>query len=52
VDGVRVGGVEFLVDITLDRVETVRFIDPSEATTRWGSGVDAGVIEVTTTPRS
>jgi outer membrane receptor for ferrienterochelin and colicin len=48
VNNVRFGGVEALVDITLDQVERVRFVDGTDAATRYGMNTDGGVIEVTT----
>ncbi len=48
VDNVRIGGVDYLSNLSLNDVEEIRFINPSDATTRWGTGVAGGVIEVTT----
>jgi len=48
VDGVRAGGVDRLEQITLTQVVKVRYVGPSDATTRWGTGHSAGVIEVLT----
>jgi hypothetical protein len=50
VNGLRVGGVEYLVDITINEVELVRFVSASDAATRYGLNVVSGVIEVTTRP--
>ncbi|KPJ84342.1 MAG: hypothetical protein AMS18_16875 [Gemmatimonas sp. SG8_17] len=47
-DNVRAGGVDFLLGIPLDRVSEIRFFDAADATTRWGTGVAGGVIEVIT----
>ena len=46
-DNVRVGGVSILYDIAVESVEAVSFVSASDATTRWGTGVAGGVIEVT-----
>lgn len=48
VNGLRVGGIEFLADIAIAEVETVGFVDATDATTRYGLDVVGGVIEVTT----
>lgn len=48
INNVRFGGVDALVDITLDRVEQVRFVDGTDAATRYGLNTDGGVLEVTT----
>ena len=45
-DNVRAGGIEFLYDIAVESVESVSFINASDATTRWGTGVAGGVILV------
>ncbi len=49
VDNLRAGGVDFLRNIPVDRVTEIRFVQAAEATTRWGTGLAAGVIEVITT---
>lgn len=41
------GGIERLREITLSNVAEVRFLDPIEATSRFGRGVPFGVIQVT-----
>ena len=41
------GGVERLREISLTNVREVRFLDPIEATSRFGRGVPFGVIQVT-----
>ena len=48
-DNVRMGGVDFLLNIPLDRVTEIRYFDASDATTKWGTGVAGGAIEVITT---
>jgi outer membrane cobalamin receptor len=48
VNNVRFGGVQALRDITLDEVERVRFVDGTDAATRYGLNTDGGVLEVTT----
>jgi len=48
VNNVRFGGVDALRDMTLDEVERVRFIDGTDAATRYGLNTDGGVLEVTT----
>jgi len=47
VDNVRFGGVGVLSDIPVQEVEQVRFVDGTDATTRYGMNLDGGVIEVT-----
>ncbi len=47
VDGVeRPGGLDELRGIDVAQVRTVRFVDPRQATTRWGQGHVNGAIEV------
>ncbi len=48
-DNVRMGGVDFLLGIPLDRVTQIRYFDAADATTKWGTGVAGGAIEVVTT---
>lgn len=48
VNNVRVGGIEFLDGMPVEQVARVRFVDGTDAATRWGLNVDGGVIEVTT----
>jgi hypothetical protein len=45
-DNVRSGGVEILYNLTLEGIKEVRFVNATDATTRWGMGVSSGVIEV------
>jgi hypothetical protein len=45
-DGVRGGDFSFLQSIGIEEVEHVRFINASDATTRWGTGHAGGAIEV------
>jgi len=47
-NNVRFGGVEVLADLPLDEIEQVRFVDGTDAATRYGLNTDGGVIEVTT----
>jgi hypothetical protein len=44
--GVRMGGLEELHSIRAADVESIRFINARDATTRWGTGHMGGVIEV------
>ena len=48
-NGVHVGTVQFLETRPLDGITEIRFYNAADATTRWGSGVAAGAIEVITT---
>ncbi len=45
-DNVRAGGIEVLQSILLEAVQEVRFVNATDATTRWGMGVSSGVIEI------
>jgi hypothetical protein len=47
-DNVRVGGLDFLTSIPLERVSEIRYFDASDATNRWGTGLAGGAIEVIT----
>jgi hypothetical protein len=47
-DNMRRGEVSELRSIPIDDVEEIRFINARDATTRWGTGVSGGVIQVTT----
>jgi hypothetical protein len=51
VDNMRRGQVAELRSIPIDDVEEIRYINARDATTRWGTGVSGGVIEVTTRRR-
>ena len=46
VDNMRYGDLLVLQDIPLAEILEIRFISGPDATTRWGTGVVAGVIEV------
>jgi hypothetical protein len=48
VDGVRTGDVDMLRQISAITVRELRFISPSDATTRWGTGYTNGAIMVFT----
>lgn len=48
VDGVRAGDLDMLRQIPVITVRELRFIDPSDATTRWGTGYTNGAIMVLT----
>lgn len=49
VDNVRAGGPEFLQSRSLDGIAEIRYFNGTDATTRWGTGVVGGVIELITT---
>ena len=46
VDGQKFGSVETLRTISVVQVTSVRFLTPSAATTKYGTGYTAGIIEV------
>jgi hypothetical protein len=48
VDGVRAGEVNILRQIPFITIRELRFVDPSDATTRWGTGYTNGAIMVVT----
>lgn len=48
VDNVRAGGVDFLHSRPLDGIVELRYFSGTDATTKWGTGVGAGVIELIT----
>jgi len=48
IDGVRAGEVDRLRQIPIITIRELRFIDPSDATTRWGTGYTNGAIMVIT----
>ncbi len=48
IDGVDLGGIEVLQNYRIDTVREIRFVPPSDATLRFGTGFGGGVIEVTT----
>ena len=45
-DGVQIGNIEILKDYRMDGVRELRFIPARDATTRFGTGYLAGVIEI------
>ena len=47
-DGVQVGDVESLRSLRTDGVQELRFLSARDATTRFGTGYMAGVIEIIT----
>jgi hypothetical protein len=47
-DGVRMADLNGMSTIPAERVREIRFINARDATTRWGTGHDSGVILVTT----
>lgn len=47
-DGVRLGGVSELRRINADAVQEIRYLNGRDATTKYGTNVGAGVIEVDT----
>jgi hypothetical protein len=51
VDGARFGELNDLRNITVQDVESIRFIPGRDATTIYGTGYSSGVIEVTTRHR-
>ncbi len=46
VDNVPSGGIERMESLPIDLVEQVRYLSPSDATTRWGTNMSLGAIEV------
>ena len=54
VDGRPWGGIESLQQIDISQIGQIHFISAADATTRFGTGYPAGIIEVITkrTPRS
>ena len=46
IDNVRSGGIERLESLSIDQVERVRYLSPTDATTRWGTNMTLGAIEV------
>jgi hypothetical protein len=46
VDGVRTGGLEALRSISAIDVREIRYVNSTDATTRYGTGHTGGVIEV------
>ncbi len=49
-DEQRLGNVDNLQRIEAEVVEYIRFVEPAEASSRWGPGNGAGVIFVSTRP--
>jgi len=47
-DGVRMNDLSGMSTIPAERIQDIRFINARDATTRWGTGHDSGVILVTT----
>jgi len=45
-DGIRLGEIDSLATISPRTVASIRFLSASDASTRYGSGYDGGVIEV------
>ena len=48
VDDVRLGALDLMRTVMRASVKEIRFISPTDATTRWGSGHSNGVIQVVT----
>jgi hypothetical protein len=48
VDGVRYGTLDDLRNVAVDTIREIRWIDSRDATTRYGTGHQGGVIEVIT----
>lgn len=48
VDGLTRGGLELLQGLRVENIAEMRFLPASDATTRYGSGYPAGIIEVVT----
>lgn len=48
VDGARFGDLQSLRGIDVRNVESVRYLSPSDATTRYGTGFPGGIIMVNT----
>jgi len=48
VDNVRAGGTDFLTARPLDGIVEIRYHNGRDATTKWGTGVGGGVIELIT----
>lgn len=48
VDGTRMGDPSLLYSINVNHVVEVRYMDASDATTRYGTGFGGGAIQVTT----
>ncbi len=50
-DNVHAGGVDFLEARSLDGIVEIRYFNGRDATTKWGTGVGGGVIELITLRR-
>jgi len=48
VDGIPHGEIDSLRDISVQDIRDMRFLSPSDATTHYGTGYPAGIIEVRT----
>lgn len=48
VDDVRLGALDLLRTVMRATVKEIRFISPTDATTRWGTGHSNGVVQVIT----
>ena len=48
VDNVHAGGLDFLQNRPLDGIVEIRYHSGTDATTKWGTGVGGGVIELIT----
>ncbi len=48
IDGVEMGGTNILQSYRVTGIQECRFVSPSDATMRFGTGFGGGVIEVTT----
>jgi hypothetical protein len=46
-DGTRMGGLDVLNNISVSEIREIRYLSPSEATNRWGTGHVQGAILVT-----
>lgn len=51
VDNVHAGGLDFLNSRPLDGIVEIRYYSGTDATTKWGTGVGGGVIELITARR-
>ncbi len=48
VDGIRVGGPDELRNVPAERIQEMRYLSATDATTKYGTGHTQGAIEVTT----
>jgi hypothetical protein len=46
IDGTRAGDLEFLRTIPINTLSEIRYLNAAEASTRYGMGLDRGVIEL------